>query len=30
MEVSVGLRVSGDAWEQILFLVEIIENGPKN
>lgn len=28
--VSVILRVSGDEWRQILFLVEVIDNGSRN
>lgn len=30
VEASVVLRLSGDEWGQTLFLVEAIENGPKN
>ena len=30
VEAFVVLRVSGDEWGQTLFLVEVIENGPKN
>lgn len=29
-EVFVVLRVSGDEWGQTLFLVGVIENGPKD